>query len=161
MVPNLVPLRVLKEDMLIDSLASRLYIEMTTLKTKPLMRTVVDVVHIKRSLEELCELGGLYRFVDKDTGKVHGYLGYIIEEPWYSNKTCLSELFVLQTYGYGFGRVAVNFLKEQAKKFGCGLMETGASMTDSPEEVKNLYVKKGKCNFTYTSFVWNLPYWNT
>lgn len=160
MVPNLEPIQI-KPTENIDTLTSELYVKMTTLVTKPLSSKVVDVMHIKKSLAELCELGWLYKFVDASTGLTHGYLGFTIDMPWYSDKPCLSELFVLQTHGHGFGRMAVRFLKEQAKKYGCGLMETGATMTDEPEELKNLYEKKGKCDFTYPSFVWFLPYWNT
>lgn len=159
MVPELTPVPIAPYEN-IDHLASALFDKMTALRTKPMSPKVVDVMSIKKSLRELSELGWLYKFVDS-MGFVYGYVGFTIEIPWYSNKPCLCELFILQVYGHGFGRVALKFLKGIGKKYGCALMETGASMTDSPEELKNLYEKKGKCDFTYPSFVWFLPYWNT
>lgn len=159
MEPELTPVAIAPYEN-IDHLASALFDKMTALRTKPMSPKVVDVMSIKKSLRELSELGWLYKFVDS-RGFVYGYVGFTIEMPWYSNKPCLCELFILQVYGHGFGRVALKFLKGIGKKYGCALMETGASMTDSPEELRNLYERKGRCDFTYPSFVWFLPYWHT
>lgn len=92
----------------------------------------------------------------KSDGAFIGVVAFEIDRPWWSDKTCLEEIFVIQINPsfYGFGRLALNFMKTKAKAYGCALMETGASMTDKPELLESLYHKKGKCTFTYPNFVW-------
>lgn len=141
----------------ISLIAGKLYEQIRSLKTKK-GRQMVDWYSVKHSIANMAANNLLVVF-NTPTGKTVGVLAYTIEIPWYSNKPVLSEIFVLQIDPefHGFGRVALKFLKETAKKWGCALLETSVSMTDDPKPVENLYKIKGKCDFSYKSFVWYIP----
>lgn len=138
-------------------LASKLLEQMRSIQSKKDVGKLAEYRSIFYSLCDLARDENLVVFKDGD--HIIGALAYTIEQPWYTRATCLDEVFVLQTDPnfYGFGRVALDFLKMLAKTYGCSLMETGASMTDTPEMLRNLYLKKGKCDFEYPNFVWVLP----
>lgn len=137
-------------------LTSKLLDQMRSLQSKPAGK-LADFHSIYYSLFWLASEGGLVVFKEKE--HIVGFVGFQLETPWYTRYTCLSEFFVLQIDPnfYGFGRVAMQFFKRYARSYGCKLLETGASMTDKPEMLRNLYERKGKCSFSYPSFVWVMP----
>lgn len=137
-------------------LTSKLLDQLTSLQSKPAGK-FADYHSIFYSLFWLAHEQNLVVF--KKEEHVVGAVAFTVDTPWYTRYTCLEEVFVLDIDPsfYGFGRVALKFLKKTAKAYGCSLLETGASMTDEPEMLRNLYEKKGKCTFSYPSFVWVLP----
>lgn len=137
-------------------LAAKLLDQMRSLQSKP-ARKLADYHSIFYTLFWLAHSHNLVIF--RKGEHTVGALAYTIDTPWYTRYTCLEEVFVLELDPsfYGFGRVALKFFKETAKAYGCSLLETGASMTDKPEMLRNLYERKGKCSFSYPSFVWVMP----
>lgn len=145
------------EEKTLNYLASKLYDQMRSLKTRP-AKHIVDYHSIYTSLYWAANSGCLYIF--KVDGHLVGALAYTIETPWYSNFRCLDEMFVmcLDPNFHGFGRIALKFLKKKAMFHGCAILKTGAAMTDTPKIIENLYKRKGKCIFSYPNFVWVLPH---
>ena len=138
-------------------IVSRVYSEIRKLKSKP-GKTFANYEAIYYSLYWVAEAKHLILFRDSKGHNV-GVLAFDIVTPWYTKYTCFSELFVLglDPAFHGFGRIALRYMKKRAKALGCTLMETGASMTDQPELLENLYKRHGKCDFSYPNFVWVLP----
>lgn len=138
-------------------IASKVYNEIRHLKSKP-GKTFAEYGSIYYSLYWIAEARHLILFKDTNGHKV-GVLAFDIVTPWYTRRTCFEELFVLgldPTF-HGFGRVAVKYMLKRAKDLGCSIMETGASMTDNPKMIENLYKRHGKCDFTYPCFTWVFP----
>lgn len=153
----MVPYKVeITDEKMLNYLASKLYDQMRNLKTKP-AKHLINYRSIYLSLYWAANDHTLVVFKVDD--HIIGTLAYTIVTPWYSKHSCLEEMFVLclEPSYYGFGRVALKFLKRAAKAYGCALMETGAAMTDQPTLLENLYTKVGKSNFSYPNFVWVLP----
>ena len=138
-------------------IASKVFAQLRSLTSKPAWK-IADFRSIVYSLYWLADAGHLVLFKDSND-KMIGVLAYDIESPWYSKFTCFEEIFVLglDPSFVGFGRIALKWMKKKAKDSGCALFETGASMTDSPELLENLYKRHGRCTFSYPSFVWVLP----
>lgn len=145
------------DDDTLHYIASKVYNEIRKLKSKP-GKTFADFGSIYYSLYWIAEAGNLILFKDVQGRKV-GVLAFEIVTPWYTRFTCLDEIFVLglDPSFYGFGRVALDFMKKTAKDIGCALMQTGASMTDNPKMIENLYKRHGHCAFSYPSFAWVFP----
>ena len=145
------------DDDTLNYIASKVYNEIRKLKSKP-GKTFADFGSIYYSLYWIAEAGNLILFKDVQGRKV-GVLAFEIVTPWYTRFTCLDEIFVLglDPSFYGFGRVALDFMKKTAKDIGCALMQTGASMTDNPKMIENLYKRHGHCSFSYPSFAWVFP----
>lgn len=145
------------DDKTLNYIASKVYNEIRSLNSKP-GKKVADLGAIYYSLYWLAEAKHLILFRDTKGHNV-GVLAFDIVTPWYTRYTCFSELFVLclDPAFHGFGRVALRYMKKRAKGLGCALMETGASMTDEPKMIENLYKRHGKCDFTYPCFAWVLP----
>ena len=145
------------DDDTLHYIASKVYNEIRKLKSKP-GKTFADFGSIYYSLYWIAEAGNLILFKDVQGRKV-GVLAFEIVTPWYTRFTCLDEIFVLglDPSFYGFGRVALDFMKKTAKEIGCALMQTGASMTDNPKMIENLYKRHGHCAFSYPSFAWVFP----
>ena len=138
-------------------IASKIYNEIRSLHSKP-GKSFAEFGAIYYSLYWIADARHLILFKDSK-GRNVGVLAYDIVTPWYTRRTCFEELFVLglDPAFHGFGRVALKYMKKIAKGIGCALMETGASMTDKPKMIENLYKRHGKCDFTYPCFVWVLP----
>lgn len=145
------------DEKMLNYLASKLYDQMRNLQTRP-AKHVVNYRSIYLSLYWAANDHTLVVFKVDD--HIIGTLAYTIITPWYTHHRCLEEMFVLclEPSYHGFGRVALKFLKRAAMCLGCAIMETGASMTDQPEVLRNLYTKVGKCTFNYPSFVWLMPH---
>lgn len=141
----------------IKYIASKVYNEIRKLKSKP-GKTFADFESICYSLYWIADANHLILFKDSK-GRNVGVLAFDIVTPWYTKRTCFEELFVLglDPAFHGFGRVALDYMLKRAKGLGCSLMETGASMTDNPKMIENLYKRHGKCNFTYPCFGWVFP----
>lgn len=138
-------------------IVSRVYSEIRKLKSKP-GKVFANFEAIYYSLYLVAEAKHLILFKDSKGHNV-GVLAFDIVTPWYTKYTCFSELFVLglDPAFHGFGRVAMYYMRQKAKELGCSLMETGASMTDNPKMIENLYKRHGKCTFMYPCFAWVLP----
>lgn len=138
-------------------IVSKVYSEIRHLKSKP-GKTFADFGSIYYSLYWVAEAKHLILFKDSRGHNV-GVLAFDIVTPWYTRRTCFEELFVLglDPAFHGFGRVAVKYMLKKAKDLGCSLMETGASMTDNPKMIENLYKRHGHCAFTYPCFAWVFP----
>lgn len=138
-------------------IVSKVYSAIRHLKSKP-GKTFADFGSIYYSLYWVAEAKHLILFKDSRGHNV-GVLAFDIVKPWYTRRTCFEELFVLglDPAFHGFGRVAVKYMLKKAKDLGCSLMETGASMTDKPKMIENLYKRHGKCAFTYPCFAWVFP----
>lgn len=145
------------DDHTLGYLASKLFTQIRSLKSKP-GKSFANMEAIYKTLYWLADAKHLILFKDTN-GRNVGVLAFDIVTPWYSTKTCLDEVFVLalDPSFHGFGRVAMEYLKSKAKACGCALMVTGASMTDDPKMVENLYKRHGKCSFSYPCFAWVLP----
>ena len=145
------------DDNLIRYLSSKVYDEIRHLKSKPGAK-FADWESIYYTLYWLADANHLILFKTTEGHNV-GVLAFGVVTPWYTRFTCFEELFVLglDPSFYGFGRVALKYMKKRAKGLGCALMETGSSMTDTPKMIENLYKRHGKCDFTYPCFVWVLP----
>lgn len=141
----------------LDYIASKVYHEIRELRSKP-GKTFADFGSIYYSLYWLAEAKHLILFRDTKGHNV-GVLAFDILTPWYTHYTCFSELFVLclDPAFHGFGRIALRYMKKRAASLGCALMETGASMTDDPKMIENLYKRHGKCTFSYPCFAWIMP----
>ena len=141
----------------LDYIASKVYHEIRELRSKP-GKTFADFGSIFYSLYWVAEAKHLILFKDSKGHNV-GVLAFDIVTPWYTRYTCLSEIFVLglDPVFPGFGRVAVDYMLKRAKALGCSLMETGASMTDNPKMIENLYKRHGHCAFSYPNFAWVFP----
>lgn len=141
----------------IKYIASKVYNEIRKLKSKP-GKTFADFEAICYSLYWIADANHLILFKDSKGHNV-GVLAFDVVTPWYTKRTCFDELFVLglDPAFHGFGRVALNYMMKKAKGLGCSLMATGASMTDNPKMIENLYKRHGKCNFTYPCFGWVFP----
>lgn len=137
-------------------IASKVYNEIRSLHFKP-GKNFAEFGAIFYSLYWIAEARHLILFKDSKGRKV-GVLAYDVVTPWYTRRTCFEELFVLglDSTFHGFGRVAMYYMRQKAKELGCSLMETGASMTDNPKMIENLYKRHGKCTFSYPNFVWVL-----
>lgn len=145
------------DDKTLTYITSKIYDQMRALNSKPAGK-YADYGSIYYNLYWLAEAKHLILFKDKK-GRNVGVLAFDVVTPWYTRYTCLDEIFVLAldpTF-HGFGRTALRYMKKKAKALGCTLMETGASMTDKPELLENLYKRHGKCDFSYPNFVWVLP----
>lgn len=142
------------DDKTLNYIASKVYNEIRSLKSKP-GKNFADFGSIYYSLYWIAEAGNLILFEDVQGRKV-GVLAFEIVTPWYTRSTCLDEIFVLglDPSFYGFGRVAMNYMKKEAKDLGCSLMQTGASMTDNHKMIENLYKRHGHCAFSYPCFTW-------
>ena len=138
-------------------IASKVYNEIRSLHSKP-GNIFAEFGAIYYRLYWIAAARHLILFKDSKGRKV-GVLAYDVVTPWYTRRTCFEELFVLglDPSFYGFGRVALKYMKKRANDLGCSLMETGASMTDKPKMIENLYKRHGKCTFSYQNFVWVLP----
>ena len=138
-------------------IASKVYNEIRSLHSKP-GNSFAEFGAIYYSLYWIAEARHLILFKDSKGNKV-GVLAYDVVTPWYTSRTCFEELFVLvlDPAFHGFGRVALKYMKNRANALGCSLIETGASMTDNPKMIENLYKRHGKCDFTYPCFAWVLP----
>lgn len=138
-------------------IASKVYNEIRSLHSKP-GKKFAEYGSIYYSLYWIAEARHLILFKDTNGHKV-GVLAFAIVTPWYTRRTCFEELFVLglDPAFHGFGRVAVKYMMKRAKDLGCSLMETGASMTDNPKMIENLYKRHGHCAFSYPNFVWCFP----
>ena len=138
-------------------IASKVYNEIRSLHSKP-GKSFAEFGAIYYSLYWIADARHLILFKDSK-GRNVGVLAYDIVTPWYTRRTCFEELFVLglDPAFHGFGRVALKYMKKRANDLGCSLMETGASMTDKPKMIENLYKRHGKCTFSYPNFVWVLP----
>lgn len=137
--------------------ASHFYTYFTSLESKPTSK-YGNFGAIMVSFLMFAEDESLYEFVT-DTGHVVGLVCASVVQPWWTDKTLLEEVFVicLDPQFKGFGRVAMKFLKNKARQFGCSLMTTGNLLTDEPKKIENLYQKHGHCNFSYKNFVWLYP----
>lgn len=138
-------------------IVSKVYSEIRHLKSKP-GKTLADFGSIYYSLYWVAEAKHLILFKDSRGHNV-GVLAFDIVTPWYTRRTCFEELFVLglDPAFHGFGRVAMDYMLKRAKGLGCSIMETGASMTDNPKMIENLYKRHGKCTFMYPCFAWIFP----
>lgn len=159
-VDPLVPIEVdANNDKLLTYIASKIYDQLRSLNSKPAGK-FADYTSIYYNLYWLAEAKHLILFRERDKeGRNVGVLAFDVVTPWYTRYTCLDEIFVLAldpTF-HGFGRTALKYMKKRAKALGCTLMETGASMTDKPKLLENLYKRHGKCTFSYPNFVWVLP----
>lgn len=145
------------DDKTLKYIASKVFEQMRSLHSKP-GKTYAHLGSIYDNLYLLAKANHLILFRNT-RGRNIGVLAFDIGIPWYTHYTCFSEVFVLglDPSFYGFGRVALQYMKKKAKDLGCSLMETGASMTDDPKMIENLYKRHGKCNFMYSCFVWTLP----
>lgn len=141
----------------LDYIASKVYHEIRELRSKP-GKTFADFGSIYNSLYWVAEAKHLILFKDTN-GRNVGVLAFDIVTPWYTKATCFEELFVLglDPSFHGFGRVALDYMLKRAKGLGCSLMETGASMTDNPKMIENLYNRHGHCAFSYPNFAWVFP----
>lgn len=86
---------------------------------------------------------------------VVGVIGYqVVNLPW-TNHKCLQELFIftVDPRFCGFGRIALERLNELAVEHDCSLIATGSFMNYDPILTKNLYMKKGKFDFSYPAFI--------
>ena len=145
------------DDETLRYISSKVYNEIRSLHSKP-GNSFAEFGAIFYSLYWIAEARHLILFKDSK-GRNVGVLAYDVVTPWYTRRTCFEELFVLgldPTF-HGFGRVAMYYMRQKAKELGCSLMETGASMTDKPKMIENLYKRHGKCTFSYKNFVWVLP----
>lgn len=145
------------DDKTLTYITSKIYDQLRALNSKPAGK-YADYGSIYYNLYWLAEAKHLILFKDKE-GRNVGVLAFNVVTPWYTRYTCLDEIFVLalDPAFHGFGRIALRCMKKKAKALGCTLMETGASMTDKPELLENLYKRHGKCTFSYPCFVWVLP----
>lgn len=145
------------DDKTLDYIASKVYNEIRNLKSKP-GKTFANFWAIYNSLYWVAEAKHLILFKDTN-GRNVGVLAFDIVTPWYTKATCFEELFVLglDPSFHGFGRVALDYMLKRAKGLGCSLMETGASMTDNPKMIENLYKRHGHCAFSYPNFAWVFP----
>lgn len=141
----------------IKYIASKVYNEIRKLKSKP-GKTFADFEAICYSLYWIADANHLILFRDSK-GRNVGVLAYDVVTPWYTKRTGFEELFVLglDPAFHGFGRVALNYMMKKAKGLGCSIMETGASMTDNPKMIENLYKRHGHCAFSYPCFAWVFP----
>lgn len=161
MAPKAVEYIVKAEDTdIIEKVSFALYNQIRSLESKP-GKHFADLWSIKASVAALAAQGNLCVFYkDSDRISMVGAVASNIVLPWYTRQTCLDEIFVIQMNPqfHGFGKVALDSLKKKAKVNGCALLQTGASMTDRPEMLRNIYERKGKCTFTYQSYVWVMPH---
>lgn len=138
----------------LNYISSKVYSEIRHLKSKP-GKTFADFSAIHFNLYWVASAKHLILFKDTN-GRNVGVLAFDIVTPWYTKATCFEELFVLglDPSFHGFGRVALDYMLKRAKGLGCSIMETGASMTDNPKMIENLYKRHGHCAFSYPNFAW-------
>lgn len=142
------------ESDLVRVVASAFYTKLKEAKTKP-GAAYADFETIYESLMDMSYNGCLWVF-ETNAGHVVGSVAISVCQPWYTKKTCLEEVFVLQLdpQFHGFGRVALKFLKNKAREYGCGLLVTGDALSDDQRMIENLYQRHGHCNFTYKNYIW-------
>lgn len=145
------------DDNTLRYIASKVFDQIRSLHSKP-GKAFANLGAIYYTLYCLADAKHLILFMDSK-GRNVGVLAFDIVTPWYTRFTCFSEIFVLglDPSFHGFGRVALQYMKKKSKALGCSLMETGASMTDDPKMIENLYNRHGKCTFSYPCFAWVLP----
>lgn len=145
------------DDKTLDYITSKVYYEIRKLRSKP-GKTFADFGSISYSLYWVADAQHLILFKDSKGHNV-GVLAFDVVTPWYTKRTCFEELFVLglDPAFHGFGRVALDYMLKKAKGLGCSLLETGASMTDNPKMIENLYKRHGHCAFSYPNFAWVFP----
>lgn len=108
---------------------------------------------IHRTLKMANANGYLDAYVYRD--RLVGVIMYDFGTPWWANCQVLQELtvFTVDPNFVGFGRIALERLKELATEHDCVIIETGSVICLDPGPVKNLYMKKGKYQFSYPNFV--------
>lgn len=139
----------------IIQIASRLF---DLIRTRKFGAGATSFYAVKESVAAMAYGEQLWVCKSKDTNHILGAVAFSVVKPWWSNKTCLDELFVLRLDEscFGFGRMACDFMKKKAKAYGCSFMETGVSITDNPGAMRNTYERYGECSFSYPNFVWLL-----
>lgn len=87
--------------------------------------------------------------------RIVGILMYDFGNLWWANGACLKELLVyaVDPNFVGFGRIALERLEELAVEHDCVLIETGSALALDRKLVENLYMKKGKYDLNYPTFV--------
>lgn len=107
-------------------------------------------------IQSMSYLGNVYVIVSDN--KYVGAFAYDIVVPWYTTESCLEEVFVLKLDNEysGIGEVALDYFKRIAEENDCGLITTADALSDDKALLRNLYERKGKCDFTYDNFVWVL-----
>ena len=100
--------------------------------------------------------GHLDVFVSEN--KIVGFLMYDVSIPWWTDEPCLTEMavFTVDPHFTGFGRIAVERLKEIASIYNCSFIQTASAICIDHKPIENLYMKKGKYHFTYPCFVYVL-----
>lgn len=145
----------LQEDRLIIKIAIKFFETLVNAKTKPGWK-YADFDTILNNIKSLSSFGSLQVIV-KDN-KYVGAFAWDIISPWYSTFLCLQEIFVLKLddeYS-GIGEVALDYFKRISEENDCGLITTADALSDDKALLRNLYERKGKCDFTYDNFVWVL-----
>lgn len=88
-----------------------------------------------------------------------GVIMYDFGSPWWAAVYCLKEMLVyaIDPEFVGFGRIAIKRLEELAIENDCALIETGSAFCVDPKMVSNLYMKKGKYQFSYQNYIRIVP----
>lgn len=88
-----------------------------------------------------------------------GIIMYDFGSPWWADVYCLKEMsvYAIDPEFVGFGRIAIKRLEELAIENDCTLIETGSAICLDPKMVENLYMKKGKYQFSYPNYIRIVP----
>lgn len=107
-------------------------------------------------LKSANDCGYLDVFVAGD--RIVGFILYDVSIPWWTDEPCLTEMaiFTVDPSFVGFGRIAVERLKEIASIYNCSFIHTASAICIDHKPIENLYMKKGKYHFTYPCFVYVL-----
>lgn len=108
---------------------------------------------ILRTIEEHNRLNQLNVYALSNS--IIGIIMYEIGKPWWSDVKVLGEMsiFTVDNRFCGFGRIALERLTEIAVENDCSLIETGSVICNDHSLVKNLYMIKGKYDWTYPSYI--------
>ena len=100
--------------------------------------------------------GGLFSFIDSETQRPLGIVGFSIGPLWWANGALmLQEEIIMGHPEYsGFGRIAVDWLLNKAVAEGCVAVEAGSAFADDQEhqQLENLYTKKYGFQHSYRHF---------
>lgn len=111
-------------------------------KVSWLMNTYGSIPTALRNILEMSERGQVIEFYSGD--RFEGILVFDVGVPFWSNKTIVSEIFVLaMPYSKGLQREAIKGLKQIAKEYEAVLITAGNIFQDNNNLIGNGYKKQG------------------
>jgi hypothetical protein len=109
------------------------------------------------NVHRTCEIANRSGYLDVYVlgDRIIGVIMYDFGNLWWADEACLKEMIILTIDPdfVGFGRIALERLEELAVEHDCALIETGSAMHLDKKLIENMYVKKGRYQITYPTFV--------